>query len=93
MSIIRIALKQEEGISKDPARVLIYKDNELLAEVIAEIELKRGADNGFYNCVTLKPTISGQSYSCNLCGTTTPLPHICPAFYPGAEKNINFQIA
>ncbi len=22
------------------------------------------------------------TYSCLLCGTTTPLPHICPVFYP-----------
>lgn len=22
------------------------------------------------------------TFSCNICGTTTPLPHVCPAFYP-----------
>ena len=23
-----------------------------------------------------------MTYSCLICGTTTPLPHVCPAFYP-----------
>ena len=24
----------------------------------------------------------GKTFSCQLCGTTTGLPHVCPAFYP-----------
>ncbi len=27
-----------------------------------------------------------MTYSCLLCGTTTPLPHVCPVFYSGLRQ-------
>ena len=26
--------------------------------------------------------MSADTFSCLLCGTTTPMPHVCPVFYP-----------
>ena len=51
---VRVEVESESGTSHRPARVLVYKDDQLVAEVVAEIELKQGADGGFYHCVTLK---------------------------------------
>lgn len=51
---VRVEVKSEVGTSRDPAKVLVYEDNRLVAEVIAEIELKQGADGGWYHCVTLR---------------------------------------
>ncbi|MDD5639405.1 MAG: hypothetical protein PHR47_01180 [Candidatus Pacebacteria bacterium] len=51
---VRIEIKQETGISREPAKVLVYEDDRLVAKVVAEIELKQGADGGWYHCVTLK---------------------------------------
>ena len=51
---VRVEVKSEIGISRDPAKVLVYEDDRLVAEVIAEVELKQGANGGYYHCVTLK---------------------------------------
>ena len=54
MARVRVEIESEAGTSDRPARVLVYEDNQLMAEVVAEIELKQGADGGYYHCVTLK---------------------------------------
>ena len=51
---VRVEFESESGTSRDPAKVLVYEDDHLVAEVIAEVELKPGADGGWYHCVTLK---------------------------------------
>ncbi len=51
---VRVEVNSEGGASRDPAKVLVYEDDRLVAEVIAEVELKEGADGGLYSCVTLK---------------------------------------
>lgn len=50
----RVDIESELGTSRRPARVLVYDGDQLVSEVIAEVELKMGADGGFYHCVTLK---------------------------------------
>lgn len=56
---IRVEVKSETGTSRDPAKVSVYENGCLFAEVIAEVEFKQGADGGWYHCVTLKK----QEYS------------------------------
>ena len=51
---IEVKTESEGGCSDRPARVLVYEDGKLVAEVIATVELKPGADGGRYHCVTLK---------------------------------------
>ena len=51
---VRVEIKSEIATSRDPAKVLVYEDNHLVTEVTAEVELKQGADSGWYHCVTLK---------------------------------------
>lgn len=51
---VRVEIKSEVGTSRELARVLIFENDHLVAKVIAEIELKQGADGGWYNCVILK---------------------------------------
>lgn len=51
---VRVEVRSEIGTSRDPAKVLVYEDDRLVAEVIAELELKQGADGGWYHCVTLR---------------------------------------
>ena len=51
---VRVEIKSEVATSSDPAKVSVYEDNRLVAEVIAEVEQKQGADGGYYPCVTLK---------------------------------------
>lgn len=53
MAVI-VKIQSEYGTSRDPAKVLVYENDRLVAEVIAEVELKQGADGGWYHCVTLK---------------------------------------
>ena len=52
--VVKVEVKSEIGTSSDPAKVLVYEDDRLVTEVVAEIELKQGADGGWYHCVTLK---------------------------------------
>lgn len=51
---VRIELKSEATISRDPARVFVYIGNQLVAEVRAHIEQEQGADGGYYPVVKLK---------------------------------------
>ncbi len=51
---IKVEIESETAISDRPARMLVYEDDRLIAEVIAKIELKQGADGGYYNCVILE---------------------------------------
>lgn len=51
---VKVEIKSEIGTSHDPAKVLVYEDDRLVAEVIGVVELKPGADGGYYHCVTLK---------------------------------------
>jgi len=49
---VKVEVQSESGASHDPAYVRVYERNKLVAEVIAKVELKQGADGGYYNCVT-----------------------------------------
>ena len=51
---VRVEIKSEIATSDHPACVLVYESDQLVAKVIAEVELKPGADGGYYHCVTLK---------------------------------------
>ena len=51
---IEVKCESETGTSHDPARVRVYKNNELVAEVKAELRLGTGADGGSYYCIILK---------------------------------------
>ena len=42
MTQVRIEIESEIGTSRCPARVLVYEGSKLVAEVVAEIELKQG---------------------------------------------------
>lgn len=54
MTQVRVEVESEMGTSDRPACVLVYEGDHLVAKVIAEVELKPGADGGYYHCVTLK---------------------------------------
>ena len=45
---IRVEVESEIGTSCNPAKVLIYEDDDLVVTVIAEVEPKQGADGGWY---------------------------------------------
>jgi hypothetical protein len=51
---IRVEIESEIATSKDPAQVLVYDGDKLVAKVTADVESKQGADDGFYPCVMLK---------------------------------------
>ena len=51
---IRVEIESEDNISNRPARVVVYENDRVVQEVIAEVNLKPGADGGWYHCVTLK---------------------------------------
>lgn len=51
---VRVEVKSEIATSSEPAKVIVYEDGRLVAEIVAEVELKQGADGGYYHCVTLK---------------------------------------
>jgi hypothetical protein len=53
MSTVRVEIESEGGTSSTPARVRVYDQDVLVAEVIAKVEPKPGADGGLYPCVTL----------------------------------------
>ena len=48
---VRVETESEVATSRRPARVLVYENEQLVAEIIATIELKQGADGGYYNCI------------------------------------------
>jgi len=54
MSAVRVEIESEGGTSSSPARVRIYDQDVLVAEVTAKVEPKQGADGGYYPCVTLE---------------------------------------
>lgn len=51
--MVRIECKSENALSRGHATVVIYENNRIIAEVIAKVEMKQGADGGEYPCVTL----------------------------------------
>jgi len=53
---IRVEIEQEVATSDKPAKVLVYDGIQLIAEVVAEVESKQGADGEYYPCVTLRKT-------------------------------------
>ena len=52
--MVRVEVRSEVGTSREPAKVLVYNNECLVAEVVAEVELKQGADGGWYHCVSLR---------------------------------------
>lgn len=56
MGRVRVEVESEGAISSRPARVLVYEDDQLVAAVVAKVELKQGADGGYYPCVILRKT-------------------------------------
>lgn len=50
---VRVEVESERVFSSDPARVRVFEDDRLVAEIVAKIELKQGADGGYYRCVDL----------------------------------------
>ncbi len=51
---VRVEIKSEIATSKNLACILIYENEQIVAEVVAKVELKQGADGEYYHCVTLK---------------------------------------
>ena len=53
---VRVEIQSEIVTSDEPAKILNYEGGYPCPaiEVIAEIELKQGADGGWYRCVVLK---------------------------------------
>ena len=51
MATVRTEVRSEVATSREPAYVRVYLDEELVAEIIATIALKQGADGGWYDCV------------------------------------------
>ena len=49
---LTVKLESETGTSANPARVLVYDDDQLVSEITARIEPKQGADGGYYPCIT-----------------------------------------
>lgn len=50
---VRVQVESEGVISGKPAKMLVYENDRLVTEVIAKIEYKQGADDGYYPCVSL----------------------------------------
>lgn len=51
---VEVRIESESGTSNHPARVLVYENNQLVAEVLGKIEKRQGADGGWYPCIILK---------------------------------------
>ena len=51
---VEVKIVSEEAISNKPASVIVSEDGKTIAEVVVKVDLKRGADGGFYHCVTFK---------------------------------------
>ena len=51
---IRVEIQNEAVILGHQARVLIFEDDKLVAEVVAKIEPQIGADDNYYPGVTLE---------------------------------------
>ena len=48
---VRVEVESEIVALDRPARVLVYANDQLVAEVIIKVEPQQGADGGYYNCV------------------------------------------
>ena len=57
---IRIESESESATSHKPDRVLIYNNDELLAEIVAELKLQPVADGAYCNCTILKQVIKDK---------------------------------
>ena len=51
---VRVEVQSEAGTSRNPAKVLVYEDDRLVAEVVAVAESKLSADGRWHHCVTLR---------------------------------------
>ncbi|MFH1899569.1 MAG: hypothetical protein ABIJ82_03850 [Patescibacteria group bacterium] len=52
----KIEFQSEMVLSKEPAKVKIFNNRQLVATIIAKIEYQQGADGGQYPCVVfVKP--------------------------------------
>ncbi|MDP3779218.1 MAG: hypothetical protein Q8R30_04210 [bacterium] len=51
---VRVEVKSEDPVSCLPARVLIYQGEKLIREIVAHVDMKRGADYRYYPCVILE---------------------------------------
>lgn len=58
--IVMVDIESEVATSDRLARVLVYEGDRLVVEVVAEVELKQGADGGYYHCVTFKKRQGGK---------------------------------
>jgi hypothetical protein len=50
---VKVQADSEGVLSGKPAEVRIYENDRLITKVVAKIELKQGADGGYYHCVVL----------------------------------------
>lgn len=57
---MRVEIESETATSHCPARAVVYDGARVIAEIIAEVELKQGADGGYYHCVTLRKKDGGS---------------------------------
>lgn len=51
---VEVKIISEQGVSREPPSVTICENGKIITEIIVKVELKRGADGGFYHCVTFK---------------------------------------
>jgi len=51
---VRVEIQSEEAAGNRPARVLVFEDGKIVAEVVARVEMKPGAYDRSYPCVTLE---------------------------------------
>lgn len=58
---VRVEVKSEIATSREPAKVVIYENDRVVAEVTAEVKLSMGADGGMYPCVKLTKNESADS--------------------------------
>jgi len=54
---VRVEIQSEIVALGKPARVLVYENGNIVAEVVAEVDLQPGADGGYYHSVTLRRAI------------------------------------
>lgn len=53
-TIIRVEIESESVILDRPAKVFVYKNNKLVAEIVAKIKPRQGADGDYYPAVELQ---------------------------------------
>jgi len=64
---VRVNFESESGTSRDPAKVLVYEDDHLVVEVIAEVELKPGARMAAGITVSPSESSNALRYAWHLC--------------------------